>query len=176
MQGGCQRKEAMASSRTGPTRTAPLPPTPPQKEPTFTCPLCMDPLTNPCSTFCGHIFCQSCIEASIAAASVKKRAGKQCPTCRAKLPVRKSFHRVYLPCTDCWKVRVSIWFCWGCCYCFPSFDCWYQIIIISWLVKIESKDVCALFCSELLIVAAQLWRFNISRVPCNRGGEGKESE
>uniref|UniRef100_A0A0A9CWR9 RING-type domain-containing protein n=1 Tax=Arundo donax TaxID=35708 RepID=A0A0A9CWR9_ARUDO len=62
------------------------------KEPKFTCPVCMNELTEASSTTCGHIFCKKCIEASI-------RAQKKCPTCRRKL-TKNSFHRVYLPTTE----------------------------------------------------------------------------
>ncbi|XP_072965186.1 uncharacterized protein [Typha angustifolia] len=62
------------------------------KEPTFTCPVCMNTLVEASSTICGHIFCQSCIKASI-------QAQKKCPTCRRKLTMN-NFHRVYLPTTD----------------------------------------------------------------------------
>ncbi|XP_078159368.1 uncharacterized protein LOC144555038 [Carex rostrata] len=64
-------------------------PPPPPKEPTFSCPICLNQLTEPCSTTCGHVFCQSCIKASI-------QAQKKCPTCRKKLN-KNSFHRLYLP-------------------------------------------------------------------------------
>ncbi|KAF3334383.1 E3 ubiquitin-protein ligase RNF4-like isoform X1 [Carex littledalei] len=66
-----------------------VPPPPPPKEPTFSCPICLNQLTEPCSTTCGHVFCQSCIKASI-------QAQKKCPTCRKKLN-KNSFHRLYLP-------------------------------------------------------------------------------
>lgn len=59
------------------------------KEPTFTCPVCMNELVEPCSTKCGHIFCQECIKQSI-------QRLKKCPTCRGILNMR-NFHRVYLP-------------------------------------------------------------------------------
>ncbi|KAK3166336.1 hypothetical protein QOZ80_1AG0044520 [Eleusine coracana subsp. coracana] len=59
------------------------------REPKFTCPVCLNELTEPSSTSCGHIFCQKCIKASI-------QAQKKCPTCRQKL-TNKGFHRVYLP-------------------------------------------------------------------------------
>ncbi|XP_057482914.1 uncharacterized protein LOC130769701 isoform X2 [Actinidia eriantha] len=64
----------------------------PPKEPTFKCPVCMGQLTEEMSTKCGHIFCKSCIKASIAA------QGK-CPTCRRKITM-KDTHRVYLPTTN----------------------------------------------------------------------------
>ncbi|XP_073013538.1 uncharacterized protein [Typha latifolia] len=59
------------------------------QEPAFSCPVCLNQLDEPCSTICGHIFCQSCIKASI-------KAQKKCPTCRRKLN-KNNFHRVYLP-------------------------------------------------------------------------------
>ncbi|KAL6840405.1 hypothetical protein ACP4OV_030215 [Aristida adscensionis] len=62
------------------------------KEPKFTCPVCMNELTDASSTICGHIFCQKCIKASI-------QAQKKCPTCRRKLG-NSSYHRVYLPTTE----------------------------------------------------------------------------
>ncbi|XP_074580422.1 uncharacterized protein LOC141836857 isoform X2 [Curcuma longa] len=61
----------------------------PPKQPSFTCPICMNTIIEASSTICGHIFCKSCIVASI-------QAQKKCPTCRRKLNM-KNFHRVYLP-------------------------------------------------------------------------------
>ncbi|KAJ4818848.1 RING/U-box superfamily protein [Rhynchospora pubera] len=66
-----------------------VPPPPPPKEPTFSCPVCLSQLSEPCSTTCGHVFCQSCIKTAI-------QAQKKCPTCRKKL-TNKGFHRLYLP-------------------------------------------------------------------------------
>ncbi|XP_078167019.1 uncharacterized protein LOC144561798 isoform X2 [Carex rostrata] len=68
------------------------PPRAPPKEPTFSCPVCMNALVEPSSTICGHIFCKECIKASI-------QAQKKCPTCRKQLNM-KNFHRVYLPSTE----------------------------------------------------------------------------
>ncbi|KAF3337151.1 E3 ubiquitin-protein ligase RNF4 [Carex littledalei] len=68
------------------------PPQVPPKEPTFSCPVCMNALVEPSSTICGHIFCKECIKASI-------QAQKKCPTCRKQLNMR-NFHRVYLPSTE----------------------------------------------------------------------------
>ncbi|CAO1947041.1 unnamed protein product [Urochloa humidicola] len=62
------------------------------KEPKFTCPICMNELTEAASTVCGHIFCQKCIKAAI-------QAQKKCPTCRRTLN-KNQHHRVYLPTTD----------------------------------------------------------------------------
>ncbi|KAJ6840882.1 E3 ubiquitin-protein ligase RNF4-like isoform X1 [Iris pallida] len=70
----------------------PAPPLPPPKEPAFNCPVCMNILTYPCSTVCGHIFCQHCIVDCI-----KKL--KKCPTCRRRLTL-KNFHRVFLPAAE----------------------------------------------------------------------------
>ncbi|XP_042408517.1 E3 ubiquitin-protein ligase BRE1-like isoform X1 [Zingiber officinale] len=64
----------------------------PPKQPSFTCPICMNTMIEASSTVCGHIFCKSCIVASI-------KAQKKCPTCRRKLSMN-NFHRVYLPNTD----------------------------------------------------------------------------
>nr|XP_018674747.1 PREDICTED: uncharacterized RING finger protein C548.05c [Musa acuminata subsp. malaccensis] len=63
----------------------------PAKEPAFICPICMDTLVEPSSTICGHIFCCSCIKASV-------KSQKKCPTCQRKLSMI-NFHRVYLPTT-----------------------------------------------------------------------------
>ncbi|RLN24931.1 E3 ubiquitin-protein ligase RNF4 [Panicum miliaceum] len=62
------------------------------KEPKFTCPICMNELTEATSTVCGHIFCQKCIKAAI-------QAQKKCPTCRKSLN-KNQHHRVYLPTTE----------------------------------------------------------------------------
>lgn len=59
------------------------------KEPTFTCPVCMNAMVEPSSTICGHVFCKGCIKAAI-------QVQKRCPNCRRKLTVN-NFHRVYLP-------------------------------------------------------------------------------
>ncbi|RWW74616.1 hypothetical protein BHE74_00017444 [Ensete ventricosum] len=61
------------------------------KEPAFVCSICMDTLAEPSSTICGHIFCSSCIKASV-------KSHKKCPTCQRKLSM-SNFHRVYLPTT-----------------------------------------------------------------------------
>ncbi|XP_072972433.1 uncharacterized protein [Typha angustifolia] len=62
------------------------------EEPSFTCPVCKNKLVAASSTICGHIFCESCITASI-------KTQKKCPTCRRKLR-KNSVHRVYLPLTN----------------------------------------------------------------------------
>lgn len=72
------------------------PPSPSRTDSSMNCPICLDTFSNPCSTACGHIFCEKCIDASIKA-SVKQKKGRICPNCRSKLPSRKSYHRVYLP-------------------------------------------------------------------------------
>ncbi|KAI0523030.1 hypothetical protein KFK09_005420 [Dendrobium nobile] len=59
------------------------------KEPVFSCPICMSSLVDPCSTICGHIFCQTCIKQAL-------QSQKKCPTCRRKLTAN-NFHRVFLP-------------------------------------------------------------------------------
>lgn len=62
---------------------------PSPETPTFTCPICMDQLTEETSTKCGHIFCKECIEGAMA-------VSQRCPTCRKKLK-KKDIIRVYLP-------------------------------------------------------------------------------
>ncbi|PWA94654.1 zinc finger, RING/FYVE/PHD-type [Artemisia annua] len=69
----------------------PPPPPPPVPEPVFNCPICLGPFVDSVTTKCGHIFCKTCIEASI-------KAKPSCPTCRRKLTM-KNFFRVYLPTT-----------------------------------------------------------------------------
>ncbi|XP_039125821.1 E3 ubiquitin-protein ligase RNF4-like [Dioscorea cayenensis subsp. rotundata] len=58
----------------------------------FSCPVCLNTLTEPSSTICGHIFCHGCIRRSV-------QTLKSCPTCRRKLSMN-NFHRVYLPAAD----------------------------------------------------------------------------
>ncbi|TVU36038.1 hypothetical protein EJB05_17948 [Eragrostis curvula] len=72
-------------------QAAPAPVMEVPREPRFTCPVCLNELTEPSSTPCGHIFCKMCIKSAI-------QAQKKCPTCRRKLG-NTSFHRVYLPTT-----------------------------------------------------------------------------
>ncbi|XP_048543901.1 E3 ubiquitin-protein ligase RNF4-like isoform X2 [Triticum urartu] len=43
------------------------------KEPTFTCPVCLNKMELPSATSCGHVFCEKCIKAAI-------KAQKKCPT------------------------------------------------------------------------------------------------
>ncbi|KAI4974827.1 E3 ubiquitin-protein ligase RNF4-like [Hordeum vulgare subsp. vulgare] len=61
------------------------------KEPTFTCPVCLNKMELSSVTSCGHVFCDKCIQAAI-------KAQKKCPTCRKRLGP-KSYRRVYLPAT-----------------------------------------------------------------------------
>lgn len=51
----------------------------------FICPLCLKLLCRPSTTTCGHSFCQSCLQQFYSIAN-QKRAGPQCPLCRAALP------------------------------------------------------------------------------------------
>lgn len=52
------------------------------------CNVCLDAVSHPTSTICGHLFCETCIRLAI-------RQTGACPTCRKKLTV-KQVHRVYL--------------------------------------------------------------------------------
>ncbi|KAK9138359.1 hypothetical protein Sjap_008953 [Stephania japonica] len=81
-----------SSKRRKVTKSVEPPPPPPPKEPVFTCPICVGPMTEETSTKCGHIFCKKCIKTAIAAQN-------KCPTCRRKLAARDTF-RVYLPSTN----------------------------------------------------------------------------
>ncbi|XP_045459114.1 E3 ubiquitin-protein ligase RNF4-like [Melitaea cinxia] len=56
------------------------------------CPICLDELgKNPLSsTKCGHVFCQLCLEQSLA-------LEKRCPTCRQALKGKTAYHPLYLP-------------------------------------------------------------------------------
>lgn len=73
--------EASASSKTEDSDSAP------SKELSLTCAVCLDSLNEASSTICGHMFCRSCIEASIS-------KQKKCPICRRKL-TKRNYHRVY---------------------------------------------------------------------------------
>ncbi|KAL9256549.1 E3 ubiquitin-protein ligase RNF4-like protein [Drosera capensis] len=90
-----------------PPPVAAPPPPPSPKEPAFSCPVCMGPLVEEMSTKCGHIFCKSCIQASI-------HAQKKCPTCRRKLAM-KDIIRVYLPTTRSGEADIveADRCCWG---------------------------------------------------------------
>ncbi|KAE8685844.1 cell division control protein 45-like protein [Hibiscus syriacus] len=62
---------------------------PPPREPSFSCPICMNSFTEEMSTRCGHIFCKACIKAALAVQG-------RCPTCRKKVTM-KELIRVFLP-------------------------------------------------------------------------------
>ncbi|KAE8685314.1 putative glutaredoxin-C14-like [Hibiscus syriacus] len=64
-------------------------PQPPPREPSFSCPICMNLFTEEMSTRCGHIFCKECIKAALAVQG-------RCPTCRKKVTM-KELIRVFLP-------------------------------------------------------------------------------
>ncbi|KAG6503798.1 E3 ubiquitin-protein ligase RNF4-like [Zingiber officinale] len=53
------------------------------------CPICTNPLFQPSTTTCGHIFCLRCIKAFI-------QDRKKCPTCTKKLKAT-DVHLIYLP-------------------------------------------------------------------------------
>lgn len=48
----------------------------------FKCVVCLDNVVDPTATFCGHVFCEACIIASI-------EANHRCPTCRCKLSLQE---------------------------------------------------------------------------------------
>lgn len=53
------------------------------------CPICLDPLSRPSVTTCGHIFCTSCIHAAV-------QAHQMCPICRKRLPKKGGYHSIFL--------------------------------------------------------------------------------
>ncbi|KAJ4828844.1 hypothetical protein Tsubulata_010504 [Turnera subulata] len=75
----CSTRESVQSS------------SPPQPQPTFSCPICMGPFVEETSTKCGHIFCKQCIKTAM---SVQAK----CPTCRKRVTA-KELIRVFLPST-----------------------------------------------------------------------------
>lgn len=54
----------------------------------FKCVVCLDEVKDPTSTFCGHIFCEECILASI-------NSAQRCPTCRCKL-TKNEIHPLFV--------------------------------------------------------------------------------
>ena len=66
----------------------------PQKKPsnptTIKCPICMEFIEKdrPVSTFCGHIFCNGCLELAL-------KRSKNCPVCN-KTVILGLIHRIYV--------------------------------------------------------------------------------
>lgn len=54
---------------------------------TIKCSVCLDQVSHPTSTICGHLFCEACLRLSV------RETGK-CPACRKKLTL-KQIHRVF---------------------------------------------------------------------------------
>ncbi|KAM6103454.1 E3 ubiquitin-protein ligase RNF125 [Theristicus caerulescens] len=78
--------------------------------PSFECAVCLEVLHRPVRTPCGHVFCHSCISASL------KNNAWTCPYCRAYLPsegipatdIAKKMESTYRNCTECkTQVRLS---------------------------------------------------------------------
>lgn len=53
------------------------------------CPICLDPLSRPAATICGHVFCTPCIAAAV-------NAHQLCPICRKKLSKKNGYHALFL--------------------------------------------------------------------------------
>ncbi|XP_045797399.1 LON peptidase N-terminal domain and RING finger protein 3-like [Trifolium pratense] len=61
----------------------------PPKEPSITCPICMQPTVEEMTTKCGHIFCRKCITPALL-------SRRKCPTC-GKNATMRGLVRVFLP-------------------------------------------------------------------------------
>ncbi|KNC54784.1 uncharacterized protein AMSG_01636 [Thecamonas trahens ATCC 50062] len=53
------------------------------------CAVCLDAITTPTSTTCGHVFCKLCIRKAISRT-------RRCPMCRKSLTLRQT-HPIFLP-------------------------------------------------------------------------------
>ncbi|KAM6278278.1 E3 ubiquitin-protein ligase RNF125 [Spheniscus humboldti] len=97
--GGAGRAAAGEQQRR--RRQQPAPGQPPA--PSFECAVCLEVLHRPVRTPCGHVFCHSCISASL------KNNAWTCPYCRAYLPsegipatdIAKKMESTYQNCTEC---------------------------------------------------------------------------
>ena len=54
---------------------------------TLTCPICTDTMKHATSTYCGHLFCESCLREALSRTS-------QCPLCQKAMTVLQT-HRIY---------------------------------------------------------------------------------
>lgn len=63
---------------------------PPRKDSglNINCGICLDKITQPAATPCGHVFCYPCL-------SLSQRSQKQCPLCRKPLSVRQ-IHKLFI--------------------------------------------------------------------------------
>lgn len=66
------------------------PPEPPKKDTglNINCGICLDKISQPAATPCGHVFCYQCL-------TLSQRAQKQCPLCRKPLTVRQ-IHKLFI--------------------------------------------------------------------------------
>ncbi|XP_036275719.1 E3 ubiquitin-protein ligase RNF125 isoform X2 [Pipistrellus kuhlii] len=86
-----------------PPRAPPRRPDPAPPAPSFDCAVCLEVLHRPVRTRCGHVFCRSCIAASL------KSSRWTCPYCRAHLPsegvpatdVTKRMESEFQNCAEC---------------------------------------------------------------------------
>ncbi|CAK6448032.1 unnamed protein product [Pipistrellus nathusii] len=86
-----------------PPRAPPRRPDPAPPAPSFDCAVCLEVLHRPVRTRCGHVFCRSCIAASL------KSSRWTCPYCRAYLPsegvpatdVTKRMESEFQNCAEC---------------------------------------------------------------------------
>ncbi|KAK9846285.1 hypothetical protein WJX81_000958 [Elliptochloris bilobata] len=61
---------------------------PPEAKAGAKCAICLEPMSQMACGPCGHVFCDSCLRASV-------KVNKRCPTCRKGLQLRQ-IHRIYL--------------------------------------------------------------------------------
>lgn len=54
------------------------------------CPLCMDFVTQPTTTPCGHVYCWSCLQGLCLQAGSANDSGARCPVCRARFRAQQA--------------------------------------------------------------------------------------
>lgn len=73
----------------------------------FDCAICMDSMTDPVSTPCGHNFCLSCLSQHIAISSNSYYASVVCPSCRSPMQSSRAELRVNTGLRDMIQRQIS---------------------------------------------------------------------